>query len=285
MELYQEHFGSAYCASKHAIEGLSSALWHEIKSFCRVITVELSFFKGTEISKNKTQKSSIKEYEKVPILPLKIKIKQDNDIQIAVKHIIEEADKKKSIFSRIASYLTGNTGTDNQPSLLSRITSYFNADGSHAIGLDSVPFDGYKAILHKGEAVLTSKQAELWNSIQDGSALMTVRDRIDNVINEAISEGQNTLSKASNVMTHVRQLPEASSNVLREVMNNTTTTDIVNAGNNTKEIIDIVRWAVSRIERKFDEMESTTNNYSISNVSTQARKKGRKSMTDTVFAF
>ncbi|WP_369899742.1 hypothetical protein [Bacillus manliponensis] len=33
------------------------------------------------------------------------------------------------------------------------------ADGSHATGLASVPFDGYRAILHRGEAVLTASQA------------------------------------------------------------------------------------------------------------------------------
>ena len=36
------------------------------------------------------------------------------------------------------------------------------ADGSHASGLDSVPRDGYMARLHKGEAVLTSAQANEW---------------------------------------------------------------------------------------------------------------------------
>ncbi|MEG0470784.1 MAG: hypothetical protein RR588_00460 [Solibacillus sp.] len=32
-------------------------------------------------------------------------------------------------------------------------------DGSHATGLENVPFDGYRAELHKGEAVLTAQQA------------------------------------------------------------------------------------------------------------------------------
>jgi len=36
------------------------------------------------------------------------------------------------------------------------------ADGSHAKGLDRVPFDGYKAILHKDEAVLNAAQAAAW---------------------------------------------------------------------------------------------------------------------------
>ncbi|MBR4929752.1 MAG: hypothetical protein IKZ00_03015, partial [Bacteroidaceae bacterium] len=35
-------------------------------------------------------------------------------------------------------------------------------DGSHAGGLWSVPFDGYRAILHKKEAVLTASEAAVW---------------------------------------------------------------------------------------------------------------------------
>lgn len=37
-------------------------------------------------------------------------------------------------------------------------------NGSHASGLDNVPFDGYIARLHKGEAVLNSTNAEAWRS-------------------------------------------------------------------------------------------------------------------------
>lgn len=37
-------------------------------------------------------------------------------------------------------------------------------DGSHADGLDYVPFDGYRAILHKGERVQTADEAEDWRT-------------------------------------------------------------------------------------------------------------------------
>lgn len=37
-------------------------------------------------------------------------------------------------------------------------------DGSHLNGLTKVPFDGYRAELHKGEAVLTKKEANIWRN-------------------------------------------------------------------------------------------------------------------------
>lgn len=43
----------------------------------------------------------------------------------------------------------------------------FGANGSHASGLDRVPFDGYRAILHRDEAVLTANEAKLWRGDQN----------------------------------------------------------------------------------------------------------------------
>lgn len=42
-------------------------------------------------------------------------------------------------------------------------------DGSHALGLDYVPFDNYVANLHKGEMVLTEKEAEVYKNNQNQS--------------------------------------------------------------------------------------------------------------------
>ena len=44
-------------------------------------------------------------------------------------------------------------------------------DGSHAGGLAYVPYDGYIAELHKGERVLTSKEAEAYRSKNTGSVV------------------------------------------------------------------------------------------------------------------
>ena len=40
-----------------------------------------------------------------------------------------------------------------------------NIDGSHASGINYVPFDGYTAQLHKGERVLTAEQARSYSDI------------------------------------------------------------------------------------------------------------------------
>lgn len=46
----------------------------------------------------------------------------------------------------------------------STMTANVNVNGSHAGGLDYVPFDGYIAELHKGERVLTASEARGYNS-------------------------------------------------------------------------------------------------------------------------
>ena len=43
-----------------------------------------------------------------------------------------------------------------------------NLDGSHAMGLNYVPWDGYIAMLHQGERVLTAQQARVMDSIWGG---------------------------------------------------------------------------------------------------------------------
>ena len=59
-------YGSAYCASKHALEGLTGAVWCDTRSFCRVMCVELGYFEGTEITKNfPSQATRIDEYKDI----------------------------------------------------------------------------------------------------------------------------------------------------------------------------------------------------------------------------
>lgn len=74
----------------------------------------------------------------------------------------------KSVWNNIWGWITGIF--DKIRSVISDITGAFsNAfsgfwNGSHANGLDYVPFDGYVAQLHKGERVLTKQENEDYNS-------------------------------------------------------------------------------------------------------------------------
>lgn len=56
-------------------------------------------------------------------------------------------------------------------------------DGSHAAGLNYVPWDGYLAQLHKGEMVLTRQQAELLRSGQNGVTLADLRSVTTSAVN------------------------------------------------------------------------------------------------------
>ena len=89
-------FGAAYCASKHAVEGFTSSLWLETKRFCRVMTVELSYFKGTQIGEGEEKGvSQYNEYKNIPWLAKHIKNNPDNNLTKAVYYILEEAEKDK----------------------------------------------------------------------------------------------------------------------------------------------------------------------------------------------
>ncbi len=82
-------------------------------------------------------------------------------------------DGMQSVWGSISSWISGvvNSITDWFSGIGAKIASFFgfdgggDTDGSHASGLASVPYDGYRATLHRGETVLnpndTAKLVEL----------------------------------------------------------------------------------------------------------------------------
>lgn len=52
-------------------------------------------------------------------------------------------------------------------------------DGTHAVGLDYVPYNNYRAELHMGEAVLTRSEAEEWRSGKKGGVTINVYQTIN----------------------------------------------------------------------------------------------------------
>lgn len=67
-------------------------------------------------------------------------------------------DKISNIVSSITSKISGAKSSASSASQ--------SINGSHADGLDYVPFDGYVAKLHKGERVLTKEEAKVYNKGQ-----------------------------------------------------------------------------------------------------------------------
>ena len=59
-------------------------------------------------------------------------------------------------------------------------------DGSHKDGLNRVPFDGYKAILHKDETVLNKEQAKTWRKSENAkSSLSYFKNNLSDLLSNA----------------------------------------------------------------------------------------------------
>lgn len=93
-------------------------------------------------------------------------------------------DGMKSIFTSLVSWIKNSITNLFKPisdaldkvlnpvkSLFSGVTSKISGlfSGSHAIGLDRVPYDGYVAQLHEGERVLTKEESKDYNSKRSSS--------------------------------------------------------------------------------------------------------------------
>lgn len=87
--------GSAYCASKHAIEGLTDVCRFETGKFCRVMAFELGWFKGTDIAKDGFKETSIDDYKKIGEYYRNIYYTFENNLPMAIATIIDNTEKEK----------------------------------------------------------------------------------------------------------------------------------------------------------------------------------------------
>jgi hypothetical protein len=84
-------------------------------------------------------------------------------------------DGIKSVWDGICSWVTDKVNwIADKLSFWNSSRSQMSANGSHATGLEYVPFDGYRAILHKGERVLTADEAKALDKNTGGATVVKV---------------------------------------------------------------------------------------------------------------
>ena len=80
------------------------------------------------------------------------------------------------------------------PTVANFLGPNFKIDGSHANGLDYVPFDNYLAQLHEGESILTAEEARVWREFKTGGASIANTidyDAMGGVMRDNIKPGGN----------------------------------------------------------------------------------------------
>ncbi len=89
-------YSSAYCSSKHALEGLTGVCLIETQKFCRVMSIELGWFEGTNIIKNQIRtNSAYDEYKELSPLHKPVNSSFKNDLTIALNCIIDTVELEK----------------------------------------------------------------------------------------------------------------------------------------------------------------------------------------------
>lgn len=110
-------------------------------------------------------------------------------------------DGLKSYEDAITSYFSGLAPSEYSGGMQS-------IDGSHSNGLESVPYNGYIAELHKGERVLTESEA---NRYRDNEAQMQQIQQITNVFDASTIEGK--LDKLTRTVSNIVRQKQIADNM------------------------------------------------------------------------
>ena len=111
---------------------------------------------------------------------------KQSEVQKAVDAILEQLNRLRGFG------INFSTGTSFNAGLLKTTGKLFDLDGSHANGLDYVPFDNYLASLHEGEAILTSEENRIWQRFKNGAQPQTMDyDALGATMRENVKAGGN----------------------------------------------------------------------------------------------
>lgn len=89
------------------------------------------------------------------------------------------------------------------------------ADGSHASGLERVPWDGYNAELHKDEAVLSADEADWWRAMKRGTTTAQEAPKAETPVQSAPPADERPIQITTQVMLNGRKVGESVTNYQR----------------------------------------------------------------------
>lgn len=102
---------------------------------------------------------------------LKVQLRPDDNAETDMQADIDQMAMEATV--ELIGDTSGLQADVNRANLTARVGLFgigsTGIDGSHAGGLDYVPYDGYIAQLHKGESVLTSVEASAWRGGSSGN--------------------------------------------------------------------------------------------------------------------
>lgn len=88
-------------------------------------------------------------------------------------------------YGNVPSDVLAYRGKTGKAVATSPTTGYID-EGSHAVGLDYVPYNEYRALLHEGEAVLTKSEANAWRKGEGKSAVWIDYEAIGDAVAAAL---------------------------------------------------------------------------------------------------
>lgn len=99
-----------------------------------------------------------------------------DDAEAAAAWVKEKWQPVATFFSNLAATIAGIFAADPGGSSWHSGGGFAGSSGGFAIGNDYVPYNGYPAILHRGEAVLTAREAEDWRQGNNGRGVQMVNN-------------------------------------------------------------------------------------------------------------
>lgn len=170
----------------------------------------------------------------------------------------------------VGSLFGGDKSTNPATPTESGTPNSIKPDGSHAHGLNYVPFDGYLAELHKGEAVLNSFQADYWrNHMPQASAnseTWTPNDNSDSLDSASLAKVNNNYNNTNNESS-------SSSNSSTEISSN-------------DDVVQAIQWLCRELKTAI--MQDNASSSSTTNMMMQylMRNTGKGiTPSDQVFSF